>query len=524
MPLEFLAYAAALVLFAVRLATIGREITSREFQCTEKNIGWGIHHDEKFTAHDGKIFAGLAAPGARLADYRYYPVSAAFGLGGPLLTAAGFRLFGVTNRGLRLLPSCLATLADLLFLRALFLLLPPLSAAGFALVYLANFHNFVYARHGVLEHLLMAVLLGVFVGWLEAPAWILAHAGGISFVLGWLVVVKWSFPAFANIFLGGLLLASGAPLAAYVAQAVFGGAGLLLALAVHLLLLRHYRLLDAYLLNIKTVFFQHSGKGSLAEVTFEANKPAAIAMYWRKFLSYCFGLFEVHTHTGLFVGLMLVLTGLLAATLAHGAGLAPVARRVLVFSLLWHLFHFVIFYKFFFYHKRIVTLLPFSFLTVGLAWGGCGLDLTLPGGLFLVFFLLRQCQYATEIPGLPEDFLDETARQLTAAVPPDEPLYVHGLAFRMLWRDGTHRVIAYDEQFKWKNEAVIDWAVRENARWIVLPMIPERLLPTGSQLFLRPTAQVTVPAGAEDEETTYWLYEVLPPHHRPGRAASCGVR
>ncbi|MDR3641678.1 MAG: hypothetical protein P4L39_10185 [Humidesulfovibrio sp.] len=523
-------YGLAGFLLAFKLLTLNREVSSGTFSNSPLNLGWGIHHDEKFAAHDAKVLAlGKRYPG-QLPDYRHYPVSAAFGLGGSLLLAFSFRLFGVNNFGLRVVLALLSSLSDFFMVALLNQFFPPALALGLSALYLLNFNHFIYSRHAVMEHFLFAACQGLFLVWGLFPGWLIANAFWIAAALGAQVFIKWSFPVASGLLLALLLLCSGAPVAVY-AQALAGGlAGTAVIGAMQLVALRRLGLLDAYFLNIRTVFSYHAGKESLCDHVATVLGWRAIPKFVTEFVRYHCGLrVEGGDRWVCRAFIALLGAGVLGLILQYPE--LPVRdQRLAVMLALYHLLNFVMLAMFMVYLKRLVTIFPFSFMLLGLVIhrsGGwlmaqsalAGRLLPFLGWTILAYVLFKQFSMAlsrysrSRGQWLSGEALHAVAKTITAPVPVGEVLHVHGLAFRMLWRNLTHRVVGIDEQFAWWPLSFLHWAMKEKARWIVMPMLREQPLPRETNALLRRVTSVEVPTVAGDVPLDLVLYEVRSPYN-----------
>ncbi|MEQ8192438.1 MAG: hypothetical protein ABRQ39_31015, partial [Candidatus Eremiobacterota bacterium] len=100
---------------------------------------WYIHHDEKLIIPDARYFYLVGSEDININDYKPYPVSAAFGIAGPALTALGFNLFGMNNTGLRFFFIIISGITSCFCILSILKVAPGRVGFFFSIIYLLNY-------------------------------------------------------------------------------------------------------------------------------------------------------------------------------------------------------------------------------------------------------------------------------------------------------------------------------------------------------------------------------------------------
>jgi len=180
---------------AIQLATL-----RWDFPSVFKNMEWSIQNDEKLAVTDARNLYLKNTLGTKLTDTHPWPVSAAFGVGSPVMIYIGFILFGFNNTGLRFFHCGAGILTNLLVVLFTLRILPGPPGAALALLFITSANMFHLSRYAIVEHMLnLYIAAGIFVIAFAGPGFLMEHGFLFSFLMASCVLIKINFPVYLGI-------------------------------------------------------------------------------------------------------------------------------------------------------------------------------------------------------------------------------------------------------------------------------------------------------------------------------------
>lgn len=416
---------------------------------------WCIHHDEKLLAADARAVY-LRRPGMRcFEDYKPYPATSCFGVGGTFLHLVGMWLFGMNSRGLRAPFILVSAVQHLLVLSLCLQAAPPVLAVPFYLAYLLNYNLFILTFHGILENVLTCCLLGLLVGFAFWPQGFVDNAPAIAAGIGILVLFKPSFPMYAFLLVAAILSVATASLWPVVEAAFWFVLGIVSFELFHFWLLSRQGIAQWRLINLLYTLRSHMG-GDL-QLLQSHFRPKGLRIF--PLVASCYGRWVLgqrtaaRRHTGAWFHLSaLLLAGALGlgAWLSLYAGASPLPLVLSLFIMLY----LASLSLFFFYLKRLISILPFLHILAlfnleELLRLVPGLGAALCLALGAVFPVLLWLQFRDARLGFSQknSTLARNSARLDELVPLGASLYMHCYAFRFAWQAQNPRMISADDQF-----------------------------------------------------------------------------
>ena len=440
---------------------------------------WGGQHDEKLTLWPARA-ALLGAPHSAW-DFDP-PATLVFGWFGPALQLVGFRLFGLTDLGLRL-PFLLFSSASLL-LFGLTCARVAQGALGFLifLQWALNVTTIAIGRSALLENIGMFALTAI--AWLATRdrETYVRRASWVALALGSLALVKVNFLLYGVIF-HLALVAYFAP-RALVRQTVVCLASVVGWESLHALLLARHEMLLPAVHNLWLTIVDHLGvRGPVTDYNLFKVSPSGVAFtayqmgFW--FWAWTIGWPQNHPETDhpVFAAACVVLP----LVVAIGCAVRLVRRRPFerVPDELWAIGAFLILNwliasQLFFALKRAYPFFPIV-LVLGATLLKVAWDLGRGARIAIATALL--CLHAVRFEST-RDFLVENgaeiysrnveanSRTLDELVPEGTEIYAYGLAARFVWMS-HHRILSWDDQLK-NNQMILDEAIARHATHVLL--------------------------------------------------------
>ncbi len=491
---------------------------------------WHMHHDEKILVHDARVLRGRSGQDARLTDYRPYPVSAAYGLGGPLLAAAGFRLFGLNNRGLRTPFILVSGLSNLWVCLALLAAAPGAVGAMLCMVHLLCWGPFSLSRHAILENVLNAVLAGLLWLYATAPDLFLDHLPWLGFFAALTVFFKPNFLVYVHLLFLAVLAVERPGLEVFVSFLAASGLGVVFFEGIHMGMLAKLGIARFRYFNLGRALRQHAGQDVQVLQSFRREGLRILPNYLRM-LSEWYGLpTQPRTAAGKWIrrflpaamALLLGFAMIRASSGAHG--------RLLGVLLLFLVLYLALSSCFFFYTKRAISTFPALLLLLGVAleglwgwspawfaaplapllWAG-----TLLLGLGLTVRLLRHTLGASS----RTEGVAANSRGLDRDLPAGVAVYAHCYAARFFWQSRRARFLSADDQIM-DNRRIVDWALEQDGTYLLLSGRggPIRLCAAPRLGFLKRYASTETESDLEDDYRLFRIVEENRPEHEPPAA------
>lgn len=433
---------------------------------------WCIHHDEKLVVPDARWLHVRSSGSARLNDYRPWPVFAAFGLAGPVFPAIGFRVFGLTNRGLRLPALCIGLVSNGLAVCFAMEVLPAWAALFVTVVLCANYRFFILRHHYILENILVAAMLGLLWWHSAAPQLLWEHLAWVAFAVGVCGWIKPHFPVILLLLLGSLMFVSGAPWSAWLQLALGGAGGVVFFEGLQCLVLWRMGIAHMRWDNMRDTLRIHTGKPhTYLQKHFKPVGRDIFLRFPALLIDWLCGWSLralpprnkwVCAAGGIFWALLTV------AALAGPPGMAGLlifSGLVLALSM-----------PFFYYPKRACHLL--APLTVCVVFAIQYLAGSLPP---LVWAVLMGLYVWSQYPAFRACFRQRSdgvrrrCRQLQALLPEGATLRMHCYAFRFSWQLEGVRIISGDDQVV-NNEMLLGDIAPDATEYLMLSGLPSQQL------------------------------------------------
>ena len=456
----------------LHMLVVRYELPGRFFRVGWHNDIWCIHHDEKILIPDARAYHLGRRMGARLENYSP-PVSMAFGAVGPLLVTLGFRLWGLTNKGLRLPGQAIhmVSWSCLLFIAR------EIVGPGWALVFLTfwlvNDNTFVLQHHFILEHIHGATLLLLWVAYALFPEWCVDNPFLMGFLVSSLVLVKINFLVLTQAFLVVLVMSYGSLNPRMLFWTVVGGgAGVVVFEILHWLFLRRFADYRIRVRNFCDALWIHGG--GKHDYLQKHWAPSGVTIFCRANLIILDWFVGTSLRTkpdstmGKIVGWGLAPLLIAGLFIGRGGTMAIVLAVYLFIAMLIHV-------PFAFYMKRLTAYLPLCLLSAVAGFKGwIGLLPDIAGqivqAVFLVFlagYCLVQLQKIWSGIRRRSTRVEDNSRELERIVEPGRRVYMHCYAFRFLWMARDMVLFGADDQYK-NNAMAYESALRMGADYVVL--------------------------------------------------------
>jgi len=505
--------------FYLKWNTLAQDAYSQNFTIKGRDfLGWGIHHDEKFIAQDGKFLALKKATEQQPSDYLFYPVIVSFGIGGPLIAAWGFRCFGMNNRGLRAFFAIISSLSTLFYALSVTTMLPGPMGILICTLWIINWNTFIYERSSILEHLLLLCCnILMFCCVLEFVK-IIPIAIALGLFCSLTLLLKWSFVFQIAMFATPMLLASGSfrPFAAYTLGMA---AGIIPLGIIGGFVLWRLSFWEEFFLNIRTVFVSHQGKKSFNNYHFPIGGKWALNTYSLAFAGW-FLQSPLKTESKdskwtTILTTVLILIWYIGAFYPGGAGLG-----------VYHILILGTFHRIFMYLKRTSILFPYSLLLSGLGinsilgyvLGQNALQsefFCLITAIFTIFLCLHTYHIVIKHGALISSPLKSAAHEIDNIVGKGTLIHSHAYAYRLFWQCKA-RLRAYDEQFMELPWEIVGWCIQENGRFVLLPERKIWPMPLEVKSLLKEHWRGYIPIQSSDPACEFVLYEIIPEYRNAG--------
>jgi hypothetical protein len=505
--------------------TLDMEIDSPDFASSRENVlkwgmhgVWSIHNDEKQAFHDAKYLVGGQRLHVSLADYHPYAVSASFGLIGTWLTAAGFRLLGLCNAGARLMYVILTFMTNLLYALLCFKLLPGPWGLLAYWMYLVNFHTFFVARHAILENAFQLVLVATVCLYAYQPIFFSRNLDWICLASAACLSIKWSFVIYQYALLAILWAVEWNTSPELWRMAVFTGAGVLGCEGINAVIHHRAGILAGRYINVVNVFKAHTARTNTAVIALPAPTWKSAPRYFQLAARWFFAPLGLTPDGSMTAGLGLaglVLVGTPVAAWLHGQAGRP------ILALFWfHLFCIALCCVLFFYPKRAVNCLSFTWLLAVYACSHLWPDGTDsfwfwgPAGIIAAYYAWRNFTYARQVGRCDGQGLAEAAARIEACLPEGERLYCDPYSYRALWRTTRVWKRTWDEQIKTQAE-ILAWALACGAGYVAL-MEDHDPIPAEMRLLITPLASFDTASAETDARQRFVVYRTHPAYVRLG--------
>lgn len=468
------------VLSAVGLITLLQFVEAeREFPApAHGRWPWHMHHDEKILVHDARVLWGRNRGNARLMDYRPYPVSAAYGLGGPLLAAAGLRLFGLTNLGLRAPFILFSGITNLFACLALLEAVP--GPVGFILcsVHLFSWSQFILGRHAILENVLNAFLASAL--WLyftDSDFFVhqLPWLGGFAAAT---ILFKPNFLIYVHLMLLSVIAVEHPSPTTFSYYLIFSGLGFLVVEGLQMLWLSGMGIARHRYFNLFRALRQHAGRDVQVLQSFNRDGLHIFPKYLQMLVEWYHPGPLSAPPFGKARGPLIFVLAFLCFLFVSFAAAGTEHRETISALLLFLLAYLGLSSLFFFYTKRAVSTFPVLLVLFGTMVQAVLEEL--PAGFFppvetflwavtvlLSVFLLRRLLMKLRCPGSRTDGVRRNSRSLAQAVPPGARVYAHCYAGRFFWQSAEIRFFSADDQIM-DNQMIVDWALADEGDFVLL--------------------------------------------------------
>ncbi|MDD5439139.1 MAG: phospholipid carrier-dependent glycosyltransferase [Candidatus Omnitrophica bacterium] len=454
------------------------------------SLHWTIQADEKLTIPDARAL--YIGGDQKISDYTP-PVSAGFGIGGPLLNYAGFRLFGLDNTGLRFFFFFFSAGATLFILLSIVHILPSRTGVWLALFQVLNYKYFFQSRLALLENVLIFFLSAAVYCIIARPQAFSRAMRYTAFFAGALIIFKPIYPVYLYFLIAAFMVAERTPLKTIFTIALYGAAGLVIFGALHMAVLARIGLAGAYYTNMLLAWAQLTGHTALAQKmgalwTFQPTGFILIIplffnllVSWyikdKPYLSNIGYTHIIDSPADVAACICAVLLVILVFCTLIGR---KKASRVTITLAVFLLFNLIASATSFFYLKRALPLFPVTFIFICSLMKDASALISderlrsfLKAFAFYAIILLIAARmmsqsrfFAEENEPLRSVEAGQKARLVERLVKDNGPVYMHAYWFRALWQI-KNRIIAGDDQL-FNNQAVLDKAIKEGGKYIVL--------------------------------------------------------
>jgi len=291
----------------------------------------------------------------------------------------------------------------------------------------------------------------------------------LAFGAGAAVLLKPNYPVYIYMLLFSVFLAVVPGFSELPDLILFSFAGLLFFELFHLAVLFSAGTVKFRLVNMRAALKQH--RGAFSSGVLIRNFPDGIITPF-KYLNFFMDWFEVpplmKPSFKILAVILFIVPVFLFFFTNHG--------NESVFALfLLHLFFLMFSSLFFFYLKRAYSWFPVTFLLFAASMvnilniffqnGTLALNILLL--IFLVIFLARQFSRLKNLSKIRIPSLKKASAELEELIPCGAIVYSHCFAYRYFWQGEKLRFKSCDDQIM-DNEKIIDWALNENGRYLLL--------------------------------------------------------
>jgi hypothetical protein len=403
---------------------------------------WCIHHDEKLVVPDAR-WLHLRTDGlAQLEDYQPWPVMAAFGLAGPFLPSIGFRLFGLSNLGLRLPALVTGFSINLCALGLAFSMFEPGVALLASVAVMCNYNFFILRHHFILENIGTAAVLAVLWWFSASPEGLTGHLFLTAFISGVLFWVKPNFPLTIWMLLACLGIARHSGMQGLLD--VCGGAllGTLVLEGAQIAILARMGIARWRLKNLADTIKVHLGRdhGYLQK----HFTPGG----WKVFVRFPVLLIDWIAGTALRKVLPTKPVNLAAAATFYGLVLAGTRLGELFWGIGLFLFLQLALATPFFYYPKRVSLLFIPALFSAFA-GVAALTGPWPvwmGDVLALAYLGFQVALSFGLVRRKSSEVEQRSIEVGRLVPPGSTIHMHCYPYRFTWQLSERRLISADDQ------------------------------------------------------------------------------
>ena len=486
---------------------------------------WYIHHDEKLIVPDARYFFLQNNNDIDLLDYKTHPVSAAFGIGGPILSTIGFELFGMNNFGLRFFFVIISGITILLCILSILRLSPGLIGISFSIFYLINYNNFIITRHAIIENILTLFLTFILWAYISHRDYFLSKIKWFVFFTPLCLLFKPNFILYVYLLVFLILIFEERNFFVFFKLFPYCIAGLIVFEGLQFFILCNLGIFRWRYYNLLAAWTSHSGGDMHLLQHFKAPGvnifPRFFVMLveWYliplRFINKTFYFFQIDKLYYFISIAILLLTCLIIYVIWFR--LYRKTPKIIWIILIYIFIYLVISANFYFYLKRAISLFPltvilFSYIVYQLtSWllnNFLIKDSLIYLFLFIIFSLyiftdLWLCGYAM---GFRTDGIERNCNILSQDLPSNATIYMHCYGYRFFWELTGFRLMSCDDQFM-NNQMIFDWALESEARYIVFSRRGGNIS-LESSIDLIYINKYNTSESESDTEDCYTLYEI----------------
>ncbi|MBU1169609.1 MAG: hypothetical protein KKD44_08610 [Proteobacteria bacterium] len=434
---------------------------------------WCIHHDEKIMISDCRYYYLRHHADMGIDDYKPYPVSAAFGLAGPLLAAMGFRLFGFNNVGLRVFFILMAGVTNLFCILSFQTLAPGIVGACIGMIYLLSYCNFLLTRHAILENVMTFLLCSILFLYIHYPLFLSENLFWFAFFTGVSLLFKPNYALYGYMLFFVMALIdpvgrSGLPgmfLGAMAGILFFEGGQLVILYRMGIVRWRYFNLLSA--------FKQQSGRNVDLLQKFTPSGWSVFPEYLIHFAEWFFfpwgGKRLYHRRVLLVVSFVVTL----ATSFSLVMGMHRAGHVIIVFTLVY----LILSATMFFFLKRAVSLFPLLMMLVCLVCRSISdafLFLFPNGGIVILivclvsvfFYAASQYRVVRRFKACRSHGVEKNSQALDGDIPEGSEVYAHCYAYRFFWQVRRQRLFSCADD-SMDNQMILEWALKEDAKYLL---------------------------------------------------------
>ncbi|MFA6012249.1 MAG: hypothetical protein WC799_19830 [Desulfobacteraceae bacterium] len=427
---------------------------------------WDVQHDEKLIIPDSRFFYLNYEGHFDIRDFMPYPVSATFGIGAPLLSAWGFYLLGLNNKGLRLFYILIAGMMNCLFVLCLTTLFPGYAGFLFCLIWIMNRNNIMLFRHAVVEMILTFSLVSLLTFYVIQPQFFFSYLHIVCFLSGVLIIFKPNFPFIISTFLLTIAGVEHRSFHELIRLMIYSAGGAVFFELLHAIVLAKIGVLRFRYLNFYTALKSHSGTQAMNTVNYEPGGARVFYESLGMFIEWL-GIPVTIRLRNVPAAMKYSVSVLIIVAIVFLLASAP---RAIVSLCVFCGVYLSVTAFFFFYIKRIISLFPLFFMMGAYAIytiSGSVLDSALTCVFLSALWIIWQIRLFMRSGHVSSSVIQTNSQTLQSLLPSGATVYAHCFAYRFFWQAGSVRFISGDDQYV-KNDDVLEKARSADGDYVLL--------------------------------------------------------
>jgi hypothetical protein len=427
---------------------------------------WDVQHDEKLIIPDSRFFYLNHEGQFDIFDFMPYPVSAAFGIGAPLLSAWGFSLMGLNNKGLRLFYILIAGMMNCLFVLCLTTLFPGYAGFLFCLIWIMNRNNIMLFRHAVVEMILTFSLVFLLTFYVIQPQFFFSYLHIVCFLSGVLIIFKPNFPFIISTFLLTIAGVEHRSFHELIRLMIYSAGGAVFFELLHAIVLTKIGVLRFRYLNFYTALKSHSGTQAMDTVNYE---PGGTRVFYESLAMFIEWLGIPVTIRFRNVPAVMKYSVFVLVIVAIVFFLASAPQPIVSLYVFCGVYLSVTAF-FFFYIKRIISLFPLFFMIGAYAIytiSGSVLDSAPICAFLSALWIIWQIRLFIRSGHVSSSVIQTNSQTFQSLLPSGATVYAHCFAYRFFWQAGSVRFMSGDDQFV-DNSDVLEKARSADGDYVLL--------------------------------------------------------